>query len=349
MSKSIFFIIGQLGKGGAERQLLNLVKGLKVRGVRIQVFVWSSTAKSDMLVSYTEILKDNLFIPKQHDIIQRFIQLRKEISKANPGVVISFTNYTNIIAFLVSIFTFKKSFGSVRNSLYSKKPFFAKVKTLIMTFCPRIISNNKASIRYIKDYFSFIKTFYLPNSVEFSGSLPATVIQFDSISVGSLRTEKRIDRLLEFVKEMSERRPMYKHVHVGGGELLGYYSDLVIRAGLENNLTFCGQVDNVPDYIGRSSLLLHFSEYEGTPNAVMEAMLLKKPVISSNCGDVKELIESGVNGFVVEPYSTGEFIDKVTLCLNDRNYLSELGEQSFMKAKKFTIEHSAAMILEIIR
>ncbi len=350
MNKSIFFVIGQIGRGGAEKQLLSLAQELISQGLEVKVFVWSPNAKTDMFQAFQNVLGEDLILLTTKNLLVRFINLLAMIRKNRPDTLVSFTNYTNLIVFLSSIVTWRHSFGSIRNSLYVKKSFLKKIKSAITTFSPKLISNNKQSISYLNQNFPYLKTFFLPNSVqvELSDSKRSN-IKFDSISIGSIKKEKRIDRLIDFVFEISKWNPNYKHIHLGGGILMPSFLKNVSERNMEENLIFMGDVSDVHEYINQSSLLLHFSDFEGTPNVVMEAMANRKAVVTTNCGDVKELIESDVNGFVIDNYSLDEFLLRVKQCLSDRDYLKQLGENSYSKIKEFSVENTASKFLEIVQ
>ena len=79
-------------------------------------------------------------------------------------------------------------------------------------------------------------------------------------------------------------------------------------AGLEELLILEGRVDNVPAFLESYDLVVHSSHSEGCPNAVMEARACGRPVVATDVGDVRDLVEDGLTGSVVAPG------DEVGLC-----------------------------------
>ena len=70
---------------------------------------------------------------------------------------------------------------------------------------------------------------------------------------------------------------------------------------LTNNFTHIPYTDNVFDFISSSDLFLQGSYVEGFPNAVLESCMVGTPVLAFNVpGGTKEIIENGINGYLVE-------------------------------------------------
>lgn len=61
-----------------------------------------------------------------------------------------------------------------------------------------------------------------------------------------------------------------------------------------------GYKSNPYPYLKNADLFVMSSRKEGFPNVVLEALYLKTPVVASNCVDFSRVIESGVNGYIVE-------------------------------------------------
>jgi teichuronic acid biosynthesis glycosyltransferase TuaC len=72
----------------------------------------------------------------------------------------------------------------------------------------------------------------------------------------------------------------------------------------------------IPIYLNAASVVILTSLWEGSPNIIKEALACKRPIVSTNCGDVKANI-SGIEGcFLVENYSTQQFSNKIKEALN---------------------------------
>jgi glycosyltransferase involved in cell wall biosynthesis len=69
---------------------------------------------------------------------------------------------------------------------------------------------------------------------------------------------------------------------------------------LPDIVQFCGAIDNMRRVYAEGDLLVLTSDHEGTPNVLMEAMASGLPVVATDVGGVRELIQHGGNGFVIE-------------------------------------------------
>lgn len=118
-------------------------------------------------------------------------------------------------------------------------------------------------------------------------------------AVGRLEHQKRFDLLLEAMAPVVSSRPNLRLVIVGDGSLR---TDLIHRAqtlGVASHCSFLGHRDDIADLHHAFDVFVQSSEYEGTPNAVLEAMAMETPVIATDVGGTQELVTSGVHGIVV--------------------------------------------------
>ena len=105
-----------------------------------------------------------------------------------------------------------------------------------------------------------------------------------------------IDVMEELVKEN-------KNIHlllVGPDELNGYYQKLSSDKKLDNNVHFLGRREDVPELLAITDIVVSASLREGLPVNVMEAFAAGKPVVALNCRGMKDLVEDGKNGYVVD-------------------------------------------------
>lgn len=118
-------------------------------------------------------------------------------------------------------------------------------------------------------------------------------------SVGRLEPQKRFDRLLEVFAALRRDRPGLRLVLVGEGSLRGELESRARRLGVERDVRLLGHRTDVPDLHHALDLFVQSSDYEGTPNVVLEAMALETPVVATAAGGTAELIEDGEHGLIV--------------------------------------------------
>ena len=83
--------------------------------------------------------------------------------------------------------------------------------------------------------------------------------------------------------------------------------------------TVLGHRLDVADLHHAFDLFVQSSEYEGTPNAVLEAMAMNTPIVATDVGGTRELVTDGVHGLLVQAGSAPALADKILAALNDRD------------------------------
>jgi glycosyltransferase involved in cell wall biosynthesis len=118
-------------------------------------------------------------------------------------------------------------------------------------------------------------------------------------AVGRLEPQKRFDLLLDAFSTLHAYRPETRLVIVGDGSQKCALEIQRDRLGLKNSVTLLGHVADVTGPHHAFDLFVQSSDYEGTPNAVLEAMALETPIVATAAGGTAELVEDGVHGRVV--------------------------------------------------
>ena len=120
-------------------------------------------------------------------------------------------------------------------------------------------------------------------------------------AVGRLEPQKRFDNLLEAVRRLTDRWPMLRLAVAGDGSLRDELSRRASHLGLASRCTWLGHCDDVADLHHAFDLFVQSSEYEGTPNALLEAMAMETPIVATDVGGTRELITDRVHGRLVPP------------------------------------------------
>src|SRR5215475_11024100 len=103
-------------------------------------------------------------------------------------------------------------------------------------------------------------------------------------SVGRLEPQKRFDLLIDAFKACYLRHPNLRLLIVGDGSLRPTLQEQINRAGLSSSCQLLGQRLDIADLHHAFDLFVQSSDYEGTPNAVLEAMAMDTPVIATDAG-----------------------------------------------------------------
>lgn len=118
-------------------------------------------------------------------------------------------------------------------------------------------------------------------------------------AVGRIEHQKRFDLLFEAVAGVRRRRPDVRALIAGDGSLRSTLEGLAGRLGLGDACRFLGHVHDIGGLHHAFDLFAQSSDYEGTPNAVLEAMALETPVVATTVGGTAEMVGEG--GLLVPP------------------------------------------------
>jgi len=151
--------------------------------------------------------------------------------------------------------------------------------------------------------------------------------------IGNLIYLKGQRYLIESVSRIRREFKNLKLVFVGEGPEKKYYINLCKEKGI--NSIFLGLVhsEKIPMILKRTDIYVHLSLLEGMSNTILEAMSIGKPVIASRVGEIYDVIEDGINGFLVFPNDINNIVDRLRCLILDRNLANKIGMSA-----KYTIE-----------
>lgn len=173
--------------------------------------------------------------------------------------------------------------------------------------------------KFISIYPQFAdKTIAVPNPIPREEILrraaePLTVTldhtKFNLITIGRFEREKRYDRLLEIAAELKRQKFNFCWYFVGNGALYDAITAQRDRMELQREVVLTGALKNPCPLLKRCSLMVLFSEYEGTPVTIDEAGVLGVPVLANDVGGVREQIKE--NGIVFQDTGYQEVSDLI--------------------------------------
>lgn len=149
--------------------------------------------------------------------------------------------------------------------------------------------------------------------------------------VANLIPYKGHEFFLKALKEVCNRHSNVCALLIGDGDLREQLEMLSFELGLKDKVFFLGTRDDVQKLLRGIDIFVLPSLFEGMPNAIMEAMASKKPVIATNVGGVPELVTDGETGYLVPPKQPKEMANMIIQLLNDSKKREEMGNKAFEK------------------
>lgn len=160
------------------------------------------------------------------------------------------------------------------------------------------------------------------------------------ITVGNLVPVKGLDYLGQVAVNILKRHPDWKWMVVGEGEERAYLERLILENDLQDKLVLTGRVSDVASYLRRAKIYVLTSRREGLPMCLLEAKLCRLPAVSFDVATgPAEIIEDGVNGYLVKPYDCLAMADKLELLMEDGTLWEQFSTNAHRNLERFQTEN----------
>lgn len=163
-------------------------------------------------------------------------------------------------------------------------------------------------------------------------------------AAGRLTAVKGHRHLLDAARTVVDRHPQTVFVFLGAGELLGELQRQAATLGIEANVRFAGWRPDVGLAMSAFDLFAFPSINEGMGKALVEAMALEKPVVASRIGGIADLVNDGVNGFLVPPSDPEALADRILFLMDNPETARRMAAKATEAATAFG---SDAMVRKI--
>lgn len=197
----------------------------------------------------------------------------------------------------------------------------------------------KTKVHYIpgvgidKSKFDFEMT--LKEKQELRKSLGLKQDDFVMTCVARLDRNKNQIFLIEAMEQLIKK---YKNIHlilVGKDELNGYYQEKCNAKEINKHVHFLGFRKDVIKLLKISDVVASSSLREGLPVNILESLLCNIPVVALDCRGMKDLIENGKNGFIIEKNDVDSFIKKIEYV-----YSKKIKTNNVKEIEKFLLKNT---------
>lgn len=280
-----------------------VANGLSKRGYDVQVYTYEGTEQNypidDGVVHITE---DNVITTRWIRRILQVFQIKKVIKRVKPDIVISFLIFPNLLSILATAGTKTPVIISERADPYQDPGLFSSFFQFMYRFADGVVFQTDGAKNFFRDKLRHASC-VIPNPVTIKGDWEpvrerekkiAFVARFEVV-------QKRQDLMLSAFRQVVDAYPEYKLVFYGDGPDEEKVRAMTEELKLSENVVFAGVTKDVCGAIRASRMFVLTSDYEGIPNALIEAMAVGLPVIATDCspGGARMLIEDKRNGLLV--------------------------------------------------
>ena len=360
----IALVISSLGGGGAERVLSTLANAWIREGVDVTLITLASRSADTYLLEPTiERIELNLVSPSPNAFVAlartivRIHRLRAALLSCAPDVVISFMTTTNMLTIL-SCRGLPPPVLVAERSFLSKTPprgIWRLLYRPLYRLAAAVISQTKRGAADLEARLNrpvvVIHNPLIPADLDFVRN-PANSGETRHLNkegtrwvlaAGRLSVEKGFDLLIAAFSRVAAKHPEWNLIILGEGPERSFIAAQIAQFELTGRILLPG-FSTAPQAIMRQAdLFVLSSRYEGMPNALMEAMSVGCPCISFDCETgPAELIEHGVNGWLVPPEDVSGLEMALEVLMRDPDLRKRLGA----KAQGIKEQYSVDNILE---
>ncbi len=304
-NETLMFYINAIHDGGAERVIIQLAHHFAQAGYR-SILVTSFIDEDEYPVP-NDVLRLSLeeAQKKQSRIIRnvtRICKLRRLCKYYKPSALISFMAEPNFRAIIATTGLPIKNIVSVRND--PNREYCGRLGRIIGK---RIIPKAEGCVFQTVDAkLWFPEKLQCRSRVIFNDVNPRFFeTQYcggkNIVTLGRLSKQKNHKMLISAFADIAAEFPDCDLLIYGKGTLRDSLLEQISELGLNNRVHMMGLTDNSPAVLSHAGLFVLSSDYEGLPNALLEALAIGVPCISTDCpcGGPRSVISNGENGILV--------------------------------------------------
>lgn len=336
----IAHVVGSLTYGGAENQVVKIVNGL------------DSGRFSKYLVTFVHKTggQNNLVAPDvvRYTVgkrgIRKLLDLARFLRRERIQIIQTHMYASNLIGSLAAwlagtpvVITTEHG----KNTWKTRRHHLAERFVINPLVSVRVaVSKDILRIRMNKDHVPERKITFIPNCVDIPGERQCRAKKEETVigTVGRLVPAKDYRTLLIAAKGVIAAKPYVKFLLVGDGEEREMLEKTASSLNIASHVQFSGWQSDVGYYLDQIDLFVLSSITEGIPVALLEAMAKGVPVVATNVGGIPEVIENGLNGFLVQPGRPECLTNAILNMLDRKEARDRLG-----KAARATVMKSFAV------
>lgn len=329
----VVFVLPNLAAGGAERVVTLLSREMVSRGTAVDIFLMlNGIVKYDVPDGVNVINMDGQLLTRFKRIRQMRAYFKQEQQKNKSVVVIPFHDSCLNHALAAAVGLSIPVIACERNNPYVKGN--SRRARLKANLPYKLASHCVFQTPEAQDY--FWPSIQRKSSIIFNPLQIASSIRWSGfegrriVSVGRLEPQKNQAMLIEAFAQVHAHSPGYTLDIYGEGTLRGKLQELICSLGLENVVFLRGYSSRIHEELAQASLFVLSSDYEGMSNALIEALAIGTPVVSTDhpIGGARAVIRNGENGILTPVGDSSALAVAIMELLKDPERAERMSERA---------------------
>ena len=343
----ILYLITGLTPGGAELTLKNLI--LELNPEKFEISVCSITYTTYIFDLLKQRVKNIYFLRVKNNFgfLKAFILLRKIIKKENPDILHCFMFHSNILGRFAAIGYKIQVISSIRTKL-----IYNKFGNLLDNITQRLVDvymvNSKTLAKFIDDYgIKKQKIILIENGIDFNKfnlkrspedlkkelNLPNLPI---ITMIANFKKQKDYPTMIKAIAYLQKDIDIC-FLAVGSGlefeDEMNNIKDLVKKLKVKN-VKFLGFRNDIPEILSITDIWTSSTLFEGQSNSLLEAMAMKKQIVTTNISENAELVRDKKEALLVPIKTPIILANTIKRLLLDTSLAKELSENAYQKVSK---------------
>ena len=356
----IVFGIPALDYSGAPKMMSWVANRMAERGHDVKIVSYFSDECAVKLEAGVEFYPLGLkrsgsrLVRNTFGMVQALCKLDKYVKSQKTDVFVTFLDSVGMSYLPIAE---RRCFAvaSERADPYSYRSGTRKMRISLIGAANKVIFQTDGARDYFKSNNKIYgKSSVIPNPVvlkdsvkEFRNNIP----DFSSrdnrvVTVGRLSLiQKRQDVLIDAFELVHKKHPELELVIYGDGQDKSKIQDIIDNKGLSDCITLAGKISDVEKTIFNARVFVLSSDLEGIPNALIEAMSVGVPSVSTDCspGGARLLINDGENGYIVPRADAAALANRICELAENKDISEKISNNSIQIAEIFTEEKIADM------
>lgn len=288
-------------------------------------------------------------VTKSKNLLKNLIWMRK-FFKERADVVISFLASFNMICICSLMFSGIPVVVADRSDPRQapENKFLRKLRNFLYRFADGVVLQTQNNKKYFSDAVQK-KSSVIANPVDLgekNGMALTTVKEKEIVTAGRLIKAKNQELLIRAFAEIHKEFPEYRLVIYGDGSYKENLENVVDELILRNYVKLPGNQKDIFDKISKAEIFVLSSDCEGMPNALLEAMCLGLPVVSTKVSGATDVIVDGENGLLVDRGNVEQMADAIRHMLTDEQLRESCAKNATQLAEKLTVDKICGQWLE---
>lgn len=349
---------GTLSSGGAERVLSILSKPFADAFDEVQYVMWLDAKCPDIFYNIDPRVKI-VRISKESgstNILKQILWFRKYVKKHKPDMVLSFMVMVDFTVTMALLGTGIPQVVAERNDPRFHKPEILR-RIINLSYHTPDIKGILMQTQSNKDFFKgsalYKKTAVIYNPITMEPSMVGKALRTVKddliVSVGRLTSQKRQDRIISAFAEFHNSYQSYRLCIFGEGERRTELQNMAKSYGLQESIFFPGRTNNVMEEISKAKIFVMTSDYEGMSNALLEAMCLGLPCISTKVSGATDLIQHGENGYLTDQDNQLQIIEAMCKIADSETEANRVGVNASKKYCELSVDMIAKQWIDYLQ